>query len=358
MAISIDNVYQQVLAIANKEQRGYITPQEFNLLSRKAQLDIFEGYFHDYKEELQQAGNQSKLADDLDILREKIAKHRVIGTKLTAGNTLPTDLHWLETIYRSPLDYRRVSFTAPASSAISDGDSIHLKALLNTTSDEGDWRMYFNTSGDVTSVQLASIDYVLNMVGVTWTATVVATKIAEAINKYSPYHSATSEGAVVTITYSQLRTWTGSETLSSSFGSATVSSVSGIDNYVVYEEVDKENWSYIMQNTKLKPTTSSRGIFYKSGLGGTIQMWPDPGSDEIYCDYIKRPANPKWTYVVVKSKALYNASASDKQDFELHSSEESALVNKILELAGIVMNKPGLSEVILRNEQLERGHRK
>ena len=28
--VSIDKVYQKVLAFANKEQRGYITPQEFN----------------------------------------------------------------------------------------------------------------------------------------------------------------------------------------------------------------------------------------------------------------------------------------------------------------------------------------
>ena len=27
--ISVDTVYQRVLALANKEQRGYITPQEF-----------------------------------------------------------------------------------------------------------------------------------------------------------------------------------------------------------------------------------------------------------------------------------------------------------------------------------------
>ena len=47
MAVSIDNVYQRVLAISNKEQRGYITPQEFNLLAYKAQMDIFESYFHD-----------------------------------------------------------------------------------------------------------------------------------------------------------------------------------------------------------------------------------------------------------------------------------------------------------------------
>ena len=48
MAISVDTVYQRVLAIANKEQRGYITPQEFNLLANQAQIEIFESYFYDF----------------------------------------------------------------------------------------------------------------------------------------------------------------------------------------------------------------------------------------------------------------------------------------------------------------------
>ena len=47
MAVNIDTVYQKVLALANKEQRGYITPQEFNLLANQAQLLIFEQYFYD-----------------------------------------------------------------------------------------------------------------------------------------------------------------------------------------------------------------------------------------------------------------------------------------------------------------------
>ncbi len=60
MAISIDNVYQQVLVIANKEQRGYITPQEFNLLARKAQLDVFENYFSDlFPEDYNEENNYS-----------------------------------------------------------------------------------------------------------------------------------------------------------------------------------------------------------------------------------------------------------------------------------------------------------
>ena len=45
--VIINDVYQKVLAIANKEQRGYITPQEFNLFANQAQMDIFEQYFYD-----------------------------------------------------------------------------------------------------------------------------------------------------------------------------------------------------------------------------------------------------------------------------------------------------------------------
>ena len=35
------------LLILNKEQRGYITPREFNKLGEQVQLEIFEKYFED-----------------------------------------------------------------------------------------------------------------------------------------------------------------------------------------------------------------------------------------------------------------------------------------------------------------------
>ena len=40
MAISVNEVYQTILAVANKEQRGYITPQEFNLFANKASSKV------------------------------------------------------------------------------------------------------------------------------------------------------------------------------------------------------------------------------------------------------------------------------------------------------------------------------
>jgi len=65
MAVNINSVYQKVLTLANKEQRGYITPQEFNLLADRAQNEIFENYFH------QARNSNAKIKDDdnpIDIL--------------------------------------------------------------------------------------------------------------------------------------------------------------------------------------------------------------------------------------------------------------------------------------------------
>ena len=47
-------------------------------------------------------------------------------------------------------------------------------------------------------------------------------------------------------------------------------------------------------------------------------------------DYVKKPNTVLWSGVEINGKVLYNASAS--VDFELHSSEENALIVKILSL--------------------------
>ena len=47
MAVSVDKVYKTVLFILNKEQRGYVTPAEFNSVAEQVQFQIFESYFPD-----------------------------------------------------------------------------------------------------------------------------------------------------------------------------------------------------------------------------------------------------------------------------------------------------------------------
>ena len=47
MAVNVNTVYQTVLLILNKEQRGYITPDEFNKVANQVQLQILDDYFED-----------------------------------------------------------------------------------------------------------------------------------------------------------------------------------------------------------------------------------------------------------------------------------------------------------------------
>ena len=71
----------------------------------------------------------------------------------------------------------------------------------------------------------------------------------------------------------------------------------------------------------------------------------------VTCEVINKPDTAEWDYVIVGQKALYNAAGST--NFDLHESEETNLVNKILTLAGIVINKPGLSQTAMGMETAE-----
>ena len=70
--VNVDTVYQKVLALANKEQRGYITPQEFNLFADHAQMEIFEQYFYDSDQFKRRSGNDSEYHDMVDLIDEKL----------------------------------------------------------------------------------------------------------------------------------------------------------------------------------------------------------------------------------------------------------------------------------------------
>lgn len=106
MAINVNTVYQTVLLILNKEQRGYITPNEFNKLATQVQLEIFEQYFEDLNQQLRAPGYQDEYADRVDNIEEKIAIFKTYGqaqydnltTPLTPFFFLPEDVHRIGTI--------------------------------------------------------------------------------------------------------------------------------------------------------------------------------------------------------------------------------------------------------------------
>jgi len=103
MAVNVDTVYQRVLALANKEQRGYITPQEFNLFANQAQVDIFEQYFYDLNQFNRVPGNSTGYSDMINILNEKIdvfqKNHVDMSAVSGATATLPTNVYRLGTVF-------------------------------------------------------------------------------------------------------------------------------------------------------------------------------------------------------------------------------------------------------------------
>jgi hypothetical protein len=111
MSVSVDTVYQRVLSILNKEQRGYVTPQEFNLFANQAQMDLFEQYFYDINQFGRMHGNDTEFSDMLTILNEKINIFEVTAPMTYAASywTAPANLYRIGTLIYNNIEVERIN---------------------------------------------------------------------------------------------------------------------------------------------------------------------------------------------------------------------------------------------------------
>ena len=113
MAINVDTVYKTVLSILNKEQRGYLTPDEFNKVATQVQLEIFEAYFEDLNQQLRVPQSNTEYADRQKNIDNMISIFKTFGDcTLSVSQThfiVPTDLHKIGTvIYKDEIEVERV----------------------------------------------------------------------------------------------------------------------------------------------------------------------------------------------------------------------------------------------------------
>ena len=233
MAVNIDTEYQRVLTLANKEQRGYVTPQEFNLLANHAQMEIFEQYFAYIAIQNKMPGNAEEYSDPLSILYEKIGIFEV-----EQGNGwMVTNMPVVSGYMQIPEEIYKIGTVRVGSNQVE---------LLN------------------------SKDY--------------------DAARFSPLTAPTLERPIGYIT--------------------------------------------------------SRGLVVSISASTTAV----PSNPNMNISYMARPRRVEWAYVVVNDKALYNDNIS--VDFELHASEETELVYKILKLAGVNLKNP---EIVNAGQTLEQG---
>jgi len=102
MAININTVYKTVLSVLNKEQRGYLTPDEFNKIARQAQLQLLDIAFAEYNKMLQlDTFGRTNLgyADAPSKIKEKIdsfyTSSSITLNTSTGLGTLPSDIYKL-----------------------------------------------------------------------------------------------------------------------------------------------------------------------------------------------------------------------------------------------------------------------
>ena len=102
------------------------------------------------------------------------------------------------------------------------------------------------------------------------------------------------------------------------------------DNNVV-DEVESSDITFL--NSSLSAPSETFPVYERNASSVTIV--PSSIITGVTCKYLRVPANPKWTYIIVSGTELFDNSAVDFQDFELHDSEFPNIVIRMLSYFGI-----------------------
>ena len=298
MAINVDTVYKTVLLILNQQQRGYITPSEFNKLGSQVQLNMFENYASDLNQQYRVPQNDTEYANRVKNIDEKIDIFKKIGTANynTAGSF----------------------FTHPYASA----------SPIENYADNG--------NGVLTSFTVA---YTGLLFDTEWKVTVAGVEV------YNYTFSQNNNGVTFVFTTAPANL------------AAISFEIFAMDLYrlgtVIYndatevQEVSRNEWYQIKKAPLVAPTTSQPAYLYEDQK---IYVYPTTIVNSIQVSYIKKPADPIWGSVAgALGQFVYNEQTSTQ--FELHPSEQTELILKILMYAGVIIEDPSLVQIAVEKVQ-------
>ena len=324
MAINVNEVYRTVLLILNKEQRGYLTPDEFNKIATQSQLEIFESYFEETNQQYRVPDNNSEYGDRLKNLREKISPFQEEGDcSYVSGLGNDTDL---SNVNNPPKPY----FSLPTNSSTS------LTQTLTTTSS----RIY-PLSLNASEVEAGQVSVFL-------------ANSANFLVELAEFTEWTLSNNVITL----LNTPPTGRRL-----------VVRVSDFVVYKlgtviYKDEKELQYVQPNELLelnlspltKPTKEYPVYKYKDYQ---LFVYPQSITSDISCTFLRKPLDPRWNFTAqVRSSYQYVYEPSTSVSFELHETEQTDLILKILLYAGVVIKDPQIIQVaaqqIARDEQNEK----
>ena len=298
MAINVDTVYKTVLLILNQQQRGYITPSEFNKLGSQVQLNMFENYASDLNQQYRVPQNDTEYANRVKNIDEKIDIFKKIGTANynTAGSFFTHPY-----ASASPIE----PFAANGNGVLTSFTVAYTGLLFDT-----EWKV------TVAGVEVYNYTFSQNNNGVTFVFTTAPANLA-AISFEIFAMDLYRLGTVI-------------------YNDATE-----------VQEVSRNEWYQIKKAPLVAPTTSQPAYLYEDQK---IYVYPTTIVNSIQVSYIKKPADPIWGSVAgALGQFVYNEQTSTQ--FELHPSEQTELILKILMYAGVIIEDPSLVQIAVEKVQ-------
>jgi hypothetical protein len=250
MAINVNTVYQTVLLILNKEQRGYMTPDEFNSVGTQVQLEVFEKYFEDLNQQIRVPQTDFNYSDRVENIDEKIAIFKTFGNAVYDSTSSPGQTY----------------FTLPTTDA---------------------------------------------------------------------YGATATFYRLGTVTY---------------------------NNEVELQRLQRNDF-YTSEKSKLtKATTTFPTYLYENEK---LFVRPTSITNNIQVDYVRKPLNPIWGFTVgTLGQYQYNTTAfsagipTGSRNFELHESEQSEIILRILQYAGIIIRDPQIIQAAAQQVQMDEMNKK
>tara|TARA_Y100001938_G_scaffold15346_2_gene18912 strand:- start:34316 stop:35404 length:1089 start_codon:yes stop_codon:yes gene_type:complete len=340
----INEVYQTVLALLNKNNYGYMTPQEFNLFAEQAQLDVFEDMFYNYnmqinKENVRKSGTgyaniRKGIEEEIDIFSSTqtlsfFNPALANGTPIKNQFVLPSDYFLINRVY----GYSNIvtqagptfsTTTAGTEYTLTDGGANFLvpDPVTGRLPKRGD--VVLNVTNPLTSP--LPFAFILDV----RSANIIEVDRAIFPNPFVAQDYLILDG----------------------------NSLKELDK-VSQRKVDQLNMSNLTKPSVDFPVYTTQGQSQNlEAQANTLQVYPIfygtwgvPGINPVpefytggglmipFVQYIRYPRRPNWTFSMVGGDPQFNAGAADFQDFELPQDNYNDLVSRILQFGGLTIRE-------------------
>ena len=299
MAVNVDIVYKTVLLILNKEQRGNLSPDEFNKVATQVQLEIFESYFDTVNQQLRRPDNDTEYGDRIKNVDQDISMFKEYGSASynPAGNY----------------------FTLPAYEGGSSASQTFTGNGIRTS---------FNFTS-INSSQLANSVLYVSINGAPTTSYVIS-------GNNIVFNSVPSNNSSILIL----------ATPKNFYMLGTVMHKESTEVQVT----QRNEILYIQSNPLIAPTKDYPLYIYEKEK---LYLYPSSITSDITISYLRKPLDVIWDFTIPTGQNYYQYNPNSSTDFELSSTEQANIILKILLYSGIVIRDPSVIQVAAQQVQQE-----